>query len=381
MRQYVGGHVNPFRDRVRDEDRDEGRNEDGDLNPSGDDLDGLARRVLALYDITPVAVNIVQAGDVKTVWKIEQGTGSRGDSAAKTTFFCLKRLRHEPEKARFAAGAQRYVSARGGPVPKLFPTRGGDDLALVDGQVFAFYEWVEGDPINMETSSGLRAALHGLARFHRASKGYVPGPDSRVSSKLGRWPHHFRSMRERLSEWKGQELPLGREYLDLFLREVDDFIALAAEAEERLASSRYAELVAAPEQGLCHQDFGHGNALATPQGVVILDLDGVTFDLPARDLRKIIMKRALARGCWSEDDIRDVLRFYDEINPLSPAEKEVLFIDLLYPHEFHDAAKNPFRKQKPAKVGDLRRVASLARAKTDLLRALIARERQVQMLG
>ncbi len=359
---------------------------------SAEDLDALAGEILPLYGIAPTRATVIQAGDVKTVWKIERDHGRP---------LCLKRLRHTMEKAVFAAGAQKYVFAHGGPVPRILATQRGDDLAARDGQLFALYEWVDGEPISLDTGRELRAALHGLAHFHRSSRGYVPPEGDRVSTKLGRWPHHYDSMRRRLIDWKGKArstldaqdgaegadateatVPfLSREYLDAYLREVDGFVTLAAEAEERLASSRYAELtVHTSQQGLCHQDFGPGNALQTSNGVIILDLDGVTFDLPARDLRKIIMKRASTRGKWDEPDIREVLSFYGEANPLSAAEQEILFIDLLYPHEFHDTVKNPFHKEKPSTAGELRRTASLARAKVDLLRTLIAQARQGRIL-
>jgi spore coat protein I len=41
-----------------------------------------------------------------------------------------------------------------------------------------------------------------------------------------------------------------------------------------------------PRTVLCHQDYGKGNALLTDEGVMVIDLDNVSFDLPARDLRK-----------------------------------------------------------------------------------------------
>jgi spore coat protein I len=44
---------------------------------------------------------------------------------------------------------------------------------------------------------------------------------------------------------------------------------------------------------LCHQDYGKGKRLTHSRGgVYVIDLDGVTFDLPSRDLRKIIGKNS-----------------------------------------------------------------------------------------
>ena len=93
---------------------------------------------------------------------------------------------------------------------------------------------------------------------------------------------------------------------------------LADKAINELAMSKYAELNRedSPSIVLCHQDFGKGNALDAPDGIYVLDLDGVTFDLPARDLRKIIGKNAENRGQWQTGAIRDIIDCYCEVNPL-----------------------------------------------------------------
>jgi spore coat-associated protein S len=54
------------------------------------------------------------------------------------------------------------------------------------------------------------------------------------------------------------------------------------------------------QQGvLCHQDFAAGNLLIDPSGkLYVLDTDGITIDIPARDLRKILCKVMKKNGKW-----------------------------------------------------------------------------------
>jgi len=156
----------------------------------------------------------------------------------------------------------------------------------------------------------LKSALHGLAKFHIASKGYVAPEGAKVSSKLGRWPEQYKSMADKLSSWK--EASLGKPAsasVNAYLKNVDEMLDICHRAMELLNASKYAELAGENSKSavLCHQDYGKGNALFTDNGVYVIDLDGVTWDHPGRDLRKIIGKLSENRGAWSLDQIEKSL--------------------------------------------------------------------------
>jgi len=120
---------------------------------------------------------------------------------------------------------------------------------------------------------------------------------------------------------------------------------------ELLNASKYAELAGENSKSavLCHQDYGKGNALFYRQWCYVIDLDGVTWDHPGRDLRKIIGKLSENRGAWSLDQIEKILDWYSEINPLSTADRELIYIDLMYPTGFLALLKT-FSRTIKAKV-------------------------------
>jgi len=76
---------------------------------------------------------------------------------------------------------------------------------------------------------------------------------------------------------------------------------------------------------------GKGNALFTDNGVYVIDLDGVTWDHPGRDLRKNNRQAVGEQRSLSLDQIEKILDWYSEINPLSTADRELIYIDLMYP--------------------------------------------------
>jgi len=46
------------------------------------------------------------------------------------------------------------------------------------------------------------------------------------------------------------------------------------------------------------------------------------------------------------DQIEKILDWYSEINPLSTADRELIYIDLMYPHWFFGLVKNIFKNNK-----------------------------------
>jgi spore coat protein I len=122
---------------------------------------------------------------------------------------------------------------------------------------------------------------------------------------------------------------------------------------------------------LCHQDYGKGNAISTPKGVIVLDLDSVTFDFSARDLRKIIGKLAIDNNTLNTNAIDDILRWYSSENPITEDEKRILYTDLLFPHWFHGLIKNQYLDNKPINPSEIEKVTRFENAKATLLTKLL----------
>lgn len=329
-----------------------------------DDTQNIALSVLKEYGIVPENLSLVQGGTVKTVWKLS----SRGRP------LCLKRLKQTLDKALFSVHAQIYIKNSGGKVPGVILNKSKEPIVQQNEQLFVLYEWIDGNDLDFSVPADLHKALQGLAHFHIASKGYIPAEQSRISSKLGKWPEQYESMKNKLLAWKKiADSNSSQPHYKAYSTYADSMAAIADQALERIGKSAYSTLTEAGSRSivLCHQDFGRGNVLAAPDGVYVLDLDGVTFDLPARDLRKIIGKNAENAGQWQAGAIRQILGWYAKINPMNEAEIEVLYADLLFPHWFFGLVKNQFKNDKPVKASAIEKIARLEEAKAPLIRALI----------
>ncbi len=323
----------------------------------------VALNVLKIYGIVPDTLTLIQGGTIKTVWKLN----TQGKK------LCLKRLNKPYEKALFSVNAQIFIKESGGRVPGIILSKAGEPIVKYNEELFVLYEWIDGKDMNFDEAGDLLGAVAGLASFHIASKGYIPPPGAQVSTKLGKWPSQYKSMQKKLTSWKEEagKFPDQSQYKS-YLKYVDSMISLAAQAHERLLQSNYEAYSkeGSPHIVLCHQDYGKGNCLSTPEGVFVLDLDGVTYDLPARDLRKIIGKNAENKGHWQAKSIDEIISRYSEINPMNEKEIEILYTDLLFPHWFFGLVKNKFQKGKSIKPSEIEKIAKLEESKALLIKTL-----------
>ncbi|NPV70328.1 MAG: CotS family spore coat protein [Firmicutes bacterium] len=331
-------------------------------------LESLATEALGYYGLgcDSLTLTPIQSGGPKALWKVASGKNT----------YVLKKFRHAPAKVAFTTAAQRYAHRMGARVPAVIRSRAGGDYVMAGGQVFALYEFIHGRPVSWSNPAQFRRGVEALAEFHVRSRGYAPPPGCQVSSKLGRWPHQYRSIIDRSREWSVAARGSTEQFCRLFEQNSGWAVALAEFASRLLERFDYTGWVREFEKrpGICHQDYGEGNCIDRGGDIYILDLDGVTFDIPARDIRKVVVKTTAGCGRWDQDHADEVFSWFQRVNPLRPAQEAVAFADILFPHTFHDVAKNRFLKGKPTSSGKLAEAIGLELAKASSLKTVF-RER------
>jgi len=327
------------------------------------DLITLAKNVLLNYNIDVDELNIIQNNGLKTLWKFNY----------KNKTMCLKRLRHSLDRALFSVNAQIHVFNNGGHVPKIYLNNSKSPITEYNEQLFVLYEWIDGRNLSFYDNSDFKIAMEGLANFHIASKGYLPPQGAKISSKISEYNKQYESMKSRMLKWKDESsLKLDNSSYKSYFETIDEIIEIADMAIKELNNSSYMELsnIDTSSCTLCHQDYGEGNVLFSGEHAYVIDLDGVTFDFPIRDLRKIIGKQMQKRGEWKIEILKNVLKTYEKNNKLSSAERELLRIDLLYPHWFFGEVKNLFKKNKLVSGNKMQQIAKLEKSKVNILKDL-----------
>lgn len=344
------------------------------------EVESIARQVLTRYEMNVHSMSLVTAKPDKggAIWKLATSHGPRS----------LKLLHRKPDRSLFSIGAQEYLVKKGARVPALVRTKEDHLYTEAGGKLWIVTDWIEPlSPVSKITLNGAATLCHGLGQFHHLSKGYVPPQGSRYSSRLHKWPAQYKKVISKMGWFRD----LAEAYRDkpsssLLLTAVGQFERQAREYLERLQNSSYLKMAAmgGPYWGLAHQDFGWSNGQMGPGGIWVIDLDGVAYDFPIRDLRKIITSTMDDMGFWDLTWIRTVIHAYHQANPLDRQTYELLLIDMAFPNEFYKHIKEivyepgPFLDTMAEPI--LRRILATERNKWQVL-AELEREMDNYPLG
>jgi CotS family spore coat protein len=299
-------------------------------------VEAIAREVMTHYDMQVSGMTLITAKPDKggAIWKIATNHGPRS----------IKVLHRTPQRSLFSVGAQDYLVGKGAKVPGLIPTRDGRKYVEAGGKLWIVTEWIEPlIPASKIDLAGAQALCRGLGEFHRLSRGYIPPLGAAYSSRLYRWPKYYEKNIEKIGWFRDiAQLYPEIESSRTLLAHIDMFEQQARDTYQLFKESPYNRMVALGDAhwGLVHQDYGWSNGQEGPGGVVwLIDLDGVSYDLPIRDLRKLIAGTMDDMGAWDPVWIRGMIAAYHEANPIDQETFDILMLDLAFPNEFYKHIK------------------------------------------
>ncbi|MGN7470333.1 CotS family spore coat protein [Brevibacillus sp. SAFN-007a] len=301
------------------------------------EVDAVAELVMKEYDMSVTGRTLITSKPDKggAIWRIETNKGTRS----------LKLLHRTPERSLYSVGLQAYVVKQGARVPALIPAKDGQLFVEKGGKLWIVTDWIPLEPATKVDLAGAQELCFGLGEFHRHTKGYVPPEGAKNSSRLYRWPNYYQKIAKKIG-WMREMAKAYRETIasGSILSVVDKYERQAWEALERLKASAYSKMVqmGEPHWGLVHQDYGWSNGQNGPGGLWVIDLDGVAYDLPFRDLRKLITSTMDDMGVWDVAWMRGMIEAYHRANPLDRESFEVLLIDMAVPNEFYKHLKEMF---------------------------------------
>ncbi len=301
------------------------------------EVDVIAEQVIKEYDMSVKSRTLITSKPDKggAIWRIETDKGPRS----------LKVLHRTPERSLYSVAFQEYVVKQGARVPALIPARNGSLYVEKGGKLWIVTDWIALQPATKVDLVGAQELCYGLGEFHRHSKGYVPPAGAKNSSRLYRWPNHYQKIAKKIG-WMREiakaysETPTSKSILAV----VDHYEQRAWAALEKLKASAYPKMIKMGEAhwGLVHQDYGWSNGQNGPGGLWVIDLDGVSYDLPFRDLRKLITSTMDDMGVWDVTWMRGMIEAYHKANPLDRESFEVLLNDMAVPNEFYKHLKEMF---------------------------------------
>jgi CotS family spore coat protein len=323
--------------------------------------------VLAKFPYTVKSIRTESYKQKKGVWWIETSKGMK----------ILKKHPNSESMLLFLLAAIKHLQNKGISIPGVNTAIDGSLYAKIGDTCFILIDAVEGTNPDYKKPNELEALVREMGKFHKASAGFIPPEGAKERRHLGNWQQDYGADISRLKEQYSEEInknthgEFGKiitEAYPVFLKSMETVIA-------GLKRPEYAAWVNKIDAagGLCHQDFAAGNILLGPSGkVYVLDTDSLTIEIPARDIRKLINKVMKKNGKWDAALLRDIIKWYQQENPLTEDEWAVVKLDLSFPHLFAGIMDKYYRAREKdwtesKYVSRLKEMISMERSKEDVL--------------
>lgn len=286
------------------------------------------KEVLANYNFKVLSINNENYKEKKGVWWVKTIIGDK----------ILKKVSCSEQTLKFILSAVNHLIKNGMLLPLVNKTKDGLDYVMINGVCFTITDAIKGSTPSYDSPKELAMIVKELAKFHKASAGFRVLEDTKPKEHLGTWIEDYTKMLEDMSEvyknevQSGGKTPIGK----TIITEFPYFLERGQKVINELKGQGYKNWVnKARELGcLCHQDFAAGNLILSSSGLYVIDTDSITFDIPARDIRKLFNKIMKKSGKANFEVARNIMNHYQSVNPLTSDEWQVVKCDLMFPHLF-----------------------------------------------
>jgi CotS family spore coat protein len=280
---------------------------------------------LVAFGMWPAEVWLIKAApDGKAIWAV---TGSQGR-------FVLKRVTSH-RRAKKIAAVSHYLYRAGLPTTPALVSVEGKTSVDSGGGYYVLYPWVEGDHPAYASPGMIARLTELLARFHEGSRGYVPCGGSITDWRLD-WDQVYRRLAAQLDRSAREAAAVGDPFGSLLLAQLPWLRERTAWVLDRLPDSPVGRLAEEARQDplLCHGDYSRDNVLVSPGGALtIIDLDTVCVSMPAWDISRLITWANHDQQAWSTARMEAILQAYASVRPFSAAERDLLLLDQVFPHQ------------------------------------------------
>jgi spore coat-associated protein S len=286
------------------------------------------KEVLENYDYKVLDTINENYKEKKGVWWVKTSIGDK----------ILKKVSFSEQTIKYILSAVDHLTHNGVLIPNVNKTSAGSDYVKIDDICFILTDAIKGINPRYDYPEELEAVVKELAKFHKASAGFKAPEGLNPKDHLGTWVEDYTIVLEDMNElYKKVVLAEDKTPIDdIVIREFPYFLERGQKAIDGLKGQEYQNWVdKIREIGcLCHQDFAAGNLILTPSGLYVIDTDSITFDIPARDIRKLFNKIMKKSGRGNSGLVKNIIDYYQSVYPLTYDEWQVVKYDLMFPHLF-----------------------------------------------
>lgn len=322
-----------------------------------------AEKILTSYPINVTKLKVFQGeeGDKKALWRISSPQGE----------FLLKRSHYPLEKILFSIYGQMYILAKGARVPPIILNTDGLPYVNRDGIVYIVYKWFpEARNPDFRQKNDLKQTLITLGQFHHACEGYIPPVHCSEKWRTGSGTRDYEKMNHRFIQLNQNPDKTKSKYGSVVLEYLPKAIERGQQVIYKLHKLGFDQAILSVHKKrlLTHEDFGEPNALIVHSKGYVIDMDGLAYNLPTRELAKIMIKGLRKHGI-DEQQFHRMLKWYCEENLLSSKDKEIMLLEMSFPHQFMRLINNAHKKGG-ASERDFAHVVQFEEEKSKLLKRI-----------
>lgn len=247
-------------------------------------------------------------------------------------YYCLKKVYFPMEELLFVYSAVEWLYRNDIKVPRILPTKDNNRYAIFEDMLFILTPWVEGSKCSYDNISNVLDSSSNLARIHRRTKNFVPikGSSKRegVEDLYTSFFKHF----QQILLCSNLAFRYGDKFSKMFLQHFDSNLLLAQTAVEVAATIDNSKL----STSLCHLDYVNKNIIFDDSGSPwTIDFDKCKIDFSVHDVA-YFLRRLLKRDNtkWDLELTINILKLYEEINPLNFDEYKYILVYLAFPQKF-----------------------------------------------
>ncbi|MBP1990982.1 CotS family spore coat protein [Paenibacillus eucommiae] len=258
----------------------------------------------------------------------------------------VKSLYITPERQLFIVKSEQLLAEKGVKLARPIPSLQGELYMIFDKVPYVLYEWIDGKSRQLRDRDALESMVQVMARFHRASRGLDYPNEVQIYSHLP-WEQDYKQRLKSLKSWHSKHKGSNNRKAVIISRHLPFFQKMAQKALESLHTSHYQNYMDGLDsaKSLVHGDFHHMNLIFQKDVGVLIDFEDVRYDLPSKDLLRIFSMYT-KQNPFEGKMFRGMMKTYENINPFPTEVRQLVYMDLLFPHIF----ERMLRKKKYKKM-------------------------------
>ncbi|NOU64785.1 CotS family spore coat protein [Paenibacillus sp. LMG 31461] len=285
---------------------------------------GLLAEIAINYDLSIKQVERIRNTSRSYVMKITTDQGS----------FILKRMNMDEYRLQFILETEEFLKCRGINIPSVYQTNENKNYVRYKGYFYVLQEWICAVPYPLSSLEHVIRLADLLGRMHAISKEYQYSQDL-VRIGGTNWEQEYKEALHFLGKWRDVNACVDEPWRKAVLAYVDFYMRTGEFVKENVRQQECCNVCGEThiDVVISHHDFHTQNILLDEIGnIYMIDWEFVRFDLPSRDINRLLYAMIKKSRAWNHHAFLKVMRAYLKRNTLSKREMKLLYLDLAFPH-------------------------------------------------